>query len=88
MSVFKVIMSRKPSYVYERFKPANHFRGRRNCLDLNCHGDLAVTRGSFMYRGAKLFNMLPKEIKTTSKYDSFKRKVKAWIKERISIRSP
>ena len=85
LSVFKVISTKKPTYVYERLKPANNFRGTRNGLTLNCHGDLAVTRGSFMYRGAKLFNMLPKEIKTTSKYDSFKRKVKPWILSLIHI---
>ena len=45
-----------------------------------------MARGGFLYKGAKLYNMLPSEIKKVNKYDKFKAKVKAWIKLHITIK--
>ena len=39
-----------------------------------------------MYRVAKLYNMLPVDIKEVEKYELFKTRVRFWIKKKISIK--
>ena len=57
-----------------------------NQAKLTINGDLTVTRGGFMYRGSKLYNMLPEDIKLAQSYGAFKTKVKAWIKSNITVK--
>ena len=89
LSVFKILESHKPTYLYNRFHKItkNNERTRRNSLNLNIEADLTLTRGGFLYRGSKLYNMLPSELKSISKYQLFKLKVKAWIKLNVSIKA-
>ena len=88
LSVFKILQSHKPTPLFKRFRPitGNEERISRNSDNLNIHGDLTITRGGFMYRGAKLYNMLPVDIKEVEKYELFKTRVRFWIKKKISIK--
>ena len=88
LSVYKTLANQKPTYIYKRFNSTKmkNDRLRRNCFNLNVQGDLTVTRGGFLYRGSKLYNMLPPEFKTISNYETFKSKIKIWIRKPISIK--
>ena len=88
LSVFKILENKKPVYLYNRLNKmnVNNNMVRRNSLNLNVQGELTITRGGFLYRGSKLFNMLPLDIKSVSKYETFKTKIKLWIKLHISIK--
>ena len=85
LTVYKTLTTRKPSYIHSRLKP-NSGANLRNGSNLNVHGEPTVTRGGFIYRGAKLFNMVPENIRSNPIAKSFKVQVKEWIKLNISIR--
>ena len=88
LSMYKILQTKKPTYIYNRFTNENSTNDmrRRNDNNLNIQGDLTLTRGGFMYRGAKLFNMIPNEIKNVKKYKKFKVQIKKWIKLHIPIK--
>ena len=50
--------------------------------------NLSTSRQSFMYRGQKLYNLLPATISTSRDIHSFKRSVKTWIKLNIPALLP
>ena len=85
LNVFKILRNKKPTYLSERLDQSNN-RQSRNAQNITTKGDLTVTRGGFMYRGSKIFNMLPEEIKLAATYGAFKSKVKKWIKSNISVK--
>ena len=87
LNVYKILKNNKPTYLFERLDKGNvNTRQNRNGPKLTIDGDLTVTRGGFMYRGSKLYNMLPEETKLAPTYKAFKVKVKTWIKNRIAVK--
>ena len=53
-------------------------RSRTTLYQQNSH--LGLLRESFLYRGTKLYNLLPEELKLETKMELFKFKVKNWPK--------
>ena len=47
---------------------------------------LCVSRDGFIYRGAKLFNLLTRSLREETKLQKFKTGVKAWVKTHIPIK--
>ena len=48
----------------------------------------SVVRSGFVYRGAKLWNCLPVELRLETKANAFKTEVKKWVRESISRKPP
>ena len=48
--------------------------------------DLSLARSSFFYQAQQIWSLLPEEIRSSNKIDSFKTKCKAWIKEHIAVK--
>ena len=88
LSLYKTLENKKPAYIYNKLRLRENIRVQalRNNENINVRGDLTVTRGGFTYRAAKLYNMIPGDIRNIKHYKSFKKKVKKWIKNHISIR--
>ena len=85
LTVYKTIQTKKPSYIYNKLKPKQTGRPLRNGTNLDIQAELTITRGGFMYRASKLYNMIPNHIKNEQKYSTFKSKIKTWITQNISV---
>ena len=47
---------------------------------------LSISRGSFMYRGQKLWNQIPNTLRTCKNEQQFKNEAKLWVKKNINIK--
>ena len=89
--VHKIIIHDKPKYLSTKMKIKTSqndsiFLNRQlSTIGVN-NKSLSISRAGFVYRGAKLFNSLPQEIRCLKKHNSFKLEVKKWIKENVSIK--
>ena len=87
------VSTKKPSYLAKKLvlkKPAGVdgvFPHRQlNCI--NVDRNLTIARSGFVSRGAKLWNLLPLDLRSKDKTSSFKSGVKMWIKEYVSEKPP
>ena len=92
MTVFKVVTSGYPGYLAERLrlkKPAEGIFPARliNTIEVP-KVRLTLSRGGFIYRGAKLWNMLPAQMRQENKPGKFKNTLRKWIKENIPYKPP
>ena len=78
----KILLSRKPDYIASRL----HLNPRAGHAILPMAASLNLTRSSFIYRGIKLFNLLPESIQSLEKIGSFKSQSKAWVTENIAVK--
>ena len=87
--VYKALTTKEPHNIYENLQPEPSQRVTRH--QINCRNvdyNLSISRGSFMYRGSKLFNQLPQELVRKTKLSEFKRGAKEWVKSRIPLLPP
>ena len=91
MTVHRSITSGKPSYLAHQWKlkkpdrVQNIFPHRQlNTIEVN--RELSISRGGTIYRGAKLWNMLPLKMRSENKVSTFKRQLKKWVFEAIKIK--
>ena len=47
--------------------------------------ELDIVKSSFRGRAVELYNNLPEEIRTLESSDAFKEKVKAWVRQTVSV---
>ena len=84
-SIYKTLKNRKPTYNYERLRPREdllHQYSQCGRIDFK----LTISRDSYFYRGSRLFNMLPSDIKNVKSLGLFKKQVKDWIIKNISVK--
>ena len=93
LQVHKCKMSKQPHYLYNRLFPGgdiiqDEMRLMRSIPNehINISCDLTLTRNGFFYRASKLYNALPAGVKDTLALPSFKKLVKAWIKQNVTVR--
>ena len=89
ISVRKILTSKQPSYLADRMPFSRHGRELRNCggpFVTIPNYKLDVSRAGFIYRGSKLFNSLPRELREEESIGKFKIQVKDWVKQSIPIR--
>ena len=92
MTVFKVVRSGKPLYLAKKMilrKPGAHgvFPQRQiNTIQIDC--GLSISRSGFLYRGAKLWNQLPENLRSETKPGIFRSKLKDWIKMQVLRKPP
>ena len=95
LTVFKAITSGKPKYIADKMRlrrpdenAAAVFPLRQTHTIVVQRRDLAVSSGGFIERGAALFNNLPLELRTETRLPVFKKKVKKWVADTISVKPP
>ena len=60
-------------------------RARRRPHDIRVDFNLSIARSGFIYRGAKLWNMIPINVRNANSPHTFKKQIKQWIKSNVSI---
>ena len=88
LQVYKCRKTSEPKYMFDRFFLTNDNREGLRSVDngyISINYDLSLSRGSFYYRASKIFNALPGHIKQKETTLSFKKHLRRWIKENISI---
>ena len=87
LMVFKVIKTGKPSYLSSKLRVTRDDgvarRGLEGSTITTPNYLLGVSRAGFIYRGAKLFNMLPGSIRELSETGKFKAESRRWIQRNI-----
>ena len=88
--VHKTIKMAKPKYLYSRLDTHHTYRTRHHssgCVRLDetfrCKGDLPMN--SFRNRGAHDYNKIPAEIRAIRNMNTFKTRLRMWIKVNISL---
>ena len=82
----KIMMTQKPTYLAQRLQTPLD-RGTRSGETLAQEKTrLGLAREGFVYRGTKLYNLLPHSMKQESIMISFKRQAKIWVKENIPVK--
>ena len=74
----KIIQTGKPLALANKFNRGLS-RNRYGTV-MRIEANLTLSRGGFFYRAALLFNKLPQDLKNETMTNSFKKKVKQWIK--------
>ena len=82
----KIMMTHKPSYLSNRLKLTQDKGTRSGSTLTGEKPSLGMAREGFVYRGIKLFNLLPDSLKHENKLKIFKKKIKSWIKENIPVK--
>ena len=91
--VFKLVTRKKPAYLARKFRlklaDAEHIFPNRqeNTIQVKS-SKLSISRSGFVYRGGKIWNQLPKSLRSEKKLSVFKRLVKKWVTENIPKKPP
>ena len=89
VSAQKSMHFQKPEYLAKRFEnrtQAQTLPETRQPNTLRIDSKLTLTRGGYFYRCAKLYNMLPDHLRSPQEPQTFRTKVKEWIKENIPVK--
>ena len=92
VTVFRVVTTGQPEYLAEKLilrRPEQDriFPSRQvNTIQTNC--SLTISRSGFLYRGSKLWNLLPPEVRLEEKIGAFKAEAKKWVLEQVSRKPP
>ena len=74
-SVHKAFQHKKPAYSHSRLQPRVEYK-------------LSLSRGSFFYRGSRLYNQLPDSLTQSDNQTVFKKGAKQWVLRNISALPP
>ena len=74
-SVHKAIQHKKPAYSHSRLQPRVEYK-------------LSLSRGSYFYRGSRLYNKLPDSLTQSNNQTVFKKGAKQWVLRNISALPP
>ena len=88
VTTYKIVRSGKPSYIADKMK------SREMSLNVRQGGGkvqqpgytLNIAREGFIYRGASIFNKLEVSLRKETKLDTFKVRVKEWVKKNVDIK--
>ena len=84
-SVHKALKNQEPLYSHSLLHP-DQDQVRTNCRRVECK--LSISRGSFYYRGSRLYNQLPANLTSIPKLPAFKKSVKQWVRDNIPLLPP
>ena len=90
-SIFRIIKFAQPSYLYSALTLSEESCRTRNSKSSNCRRveyNLSLSRSSFLYRGSRLFNMLPPSMVEVPHVRIFKKMVKKWVRNNIPLQPP
>ena len=90
---FKILQSKKPAYLAKKIylkipDPENndHILPLRQSNTIPVLGNMSISRSGFCHRSAKLFNLLPFQLRSCNAGQKFKREVQKWVKQHVSIK--
>ena len=83
----KILLSRKPSYLSEKLTSRSSTTTRSGISLFPLQASLTLSREGFLYRGTKLFNMLPEETKKENKMSRFKKETTSWVRGAFKIKN-
>ena len=84
--VHKVISTSKPVYLARKLRLSNVVEGRSQRMIEPIKYTRRTSQGGFVYRGSKLFNNLPLNLRSERIHKTFKISVRSWVLENIKIR--
>ena len=89
LQVYKVYTTRQPTYHFNRFFGSNpqdlNTRSIAN-QESRIEFKLSLSRSSFFYESSGVWSAIPWTIKTARNLETFKRAMKQWIKNNISVK--
>ena len=91
LTIFKVMKTGEPGYLAGRLGVTreevqlDRVGARRRQHDIRLEYSKSISREGTLYRGKRLWNTLPVNLRTSRSIASFKRGVKSWIKENIPV---
>ena len=85
-SVHKAITHQQQAYSYSQFQP--NPATVRNTGAYRVDYKLSISRGSYYYRGSRLFNKLPDSLQQSANQSTFKKEAKKWIVRNIPVLPP
>ena len=89
VQVKKILINQEPEYLYRKMTEENkqhryETRGNKKADLKVMETNSSLARTSFRWRGAELYNKLPIELREET-LNSYKKKVKEWVKTNIKI---
>jgi hypothetical protein len=85
-SVHKAIRQKQPAYSFSKLQPNPASHTMRNASRVEYK--LSISRGSYYYRGSRLYNQLPDSLTQSVKQSVFKKEAKKWVLKNIPVLPP
>ena len=92
LQVYKCRTTGEPSFMFKRLFPNTvQQEGNLGPLrsltheNITVNFNLSLSRGSFFYRAARLYNALPPDIKRCPTVPTFKKLLRKWVRHNISL---
>ena len=89
VTAHRIIRTQTPQYLADKLalrKPTPCLARQLNTISVNC--DLTISRSGFLYRAARLWNLLTPAMRNETKPEAFKTTVRKWIRENIQRKPP
>ena len=86
MMIKKIILSQKPVYLADKLVNKSATGTRSDSTFEVSKPSLSLTRSSFLYRGIKLYNQLPEDLRKENNVTNFKKLSREWTKQNISVK--
>ena len=92
-TVFKTVTRQQPIYLAKRLplkKPSEDgaIFPHRELNTIQSDYQLSISRSGFVFRGSKLWNLLPTGLRSEKRIQTFKKSSKAWIHENVPPKPP
>ena len=89
-SIHKALSNKEPAHSYRTLhsvpNPGQPVRLQTNCNRVDY--DLSISRGSYYYRGSRLYNQIPSSLANMQIQAVFKTDAKQWVKSHIPLLPP
>ena len=83
----KAMFYGKPKYLADRLQISDSEYLTRNSHRIKLQSNLTIARGSYFYRTAALYNLLPPQIRCSRmEPPKFKFRIKNWVQENIRVK--
>ena len=82
----KILSSQRPGYVAEKLESRPSTASRSGETITQPQTALIIRRSGFLYRGAKLCNLLLETLRREEKISCFKKGLRNWIKKNIPVK--
>ena len=86
--VHKAIKQKQPAYSHTQFQSDPAPLNMRNVGASRVEYKLSISRGSYYYRGRRLYNQLPDSLTQSVKKSVFKKEAKKWVLKNIPVLPP
>ena len=88
LQVRNVLKNKTPCHLFKMFDQNYTYVTRQassGAIKCSRKVELDIVKSSFRGRAVELYNNLPEDIRTLESSDAFKEKVKAWVRQTVSV---